>query len=99
MASPNFHLSCFRFVISPYEKAIEKGKKLNFCKRRATKTGCGLGKLDIHLLLEDCVGVEEGRGNQSLPKPKAPALKMPLTFSICMIKSQMNITNSTALSM
>lgn len=99
MASPNFHLSCFRFVTSPYEKAIEKGKKLNFCKRRATETGCSLGKMDIHLLLEDCVGVEEGRGNQSLPEPKAPALKMPLTFSIYMIKSQMNIINSTALSM
>lgn len=98
MASPNFHLFCFRFFTSPYEKAIEKGKKLNFCKRRAAETGCSLGKLDIHLLLGGCVGVEEGRGNESLPEPKAPALKMPLTFSMYMIKSQINIINSTTLS-
>lgn len=91
MSSSNFHLFCFRFVASPYEKAIEKGKKLNCGRRRATETGCSLSKLDIHLLLEDCVGVEEGKGNQSLPKTKASAPEMPLTFSMCMIKSQRNI--------
>lgn len=91
MASSNFHLFCFKFVASPYEKAIEKGKKLNCSRRRATETGCSLRKLDIRLLLEDCVGVEEGNGNQSLPKTKAVAPEMPLTFSMHMIKSQMNI--------
>lgn len=36
--------------------------------------------------------MEEGRGNQSLPKTKAAAPKMPLIFAMHMIKSQMNIT-------
>ena len=66
----------------------EKGKKLNCGRRRATETGCRLGKLDIHLLLEHCVGVQERKGNQSLPQTKAATPKMPLIFSMHMTKSQ-----------